>query len=252
MSNSNPSWLTEEVVSAAAKNPHVQKAAINAGKAVAADAAKNPEPYMAQAFNNNNSKGAAGNEPAWAKAAASSYVPPLPAGGPPSFSSSYNSNAGNLEAGRMPTVSEPGADLTETELKEIKRAHMILRFLYIGVSVCMAAAAVLTLGGASVQVFFIAGYVFFFSILMCCFETGFSFIAKGISVNFGFMYSTFGRVVFNLFVAVMCFSMDTLFGTIDMALLVGILAIHLYVMFRYPKYSEYVRRTHYFAAKNAV
>ena len=70
-----------------------------------------------------------------------------------------------------------------------------------------------------------------------------------ISVNFGFMYSTIGRVLFILFLAVMCYSLRTLFGQIDMGILAAILAIHLFIIFRYPKYNEYVRKLHYAAIK---
>lgn len=212
--NTNPSWLTEEVVAKAAKNPVVQQTAQTAARGVANDFARNPEPYVsAYSASNNNFRSQSG---------------------------------GDVERG-MPSVSEPGADMTDEELKEVKRAHMILRFFYVVASVLMSAAAVLALGAASFSTFFIAGYVFAFAVLMCCFETGIGMIAKTIAINFGFMYSIFGRFIFNLFVAVMCYSLDTLFGLIDMCILVAILALHLYVLFRYPKYAEYVRRLHFFA-----
>jgi hypothetical protein len=214
--STNPSWLTEDVVAKAAKNPVAQQVAQNVAKDVANDIAKNPEPYVAAyAASNNNFRSTSG---------------------------------GDVERGPIPSVSEPGADMTDQELKEVKRAHIVLRVLYIITSGCMAAAAFLALAGANFSVFFIAGYVFFFSALLCCFETGLGVIAQCIAINFGFMYSTFGRILFILFLAVMCYSLNTLFGLIDMCILVAVLALHLYVMFKYPKFSEYVRRMHYFAA----
>jgi hypothetical protein len=222
MATNNPSWLTDDVVAQAAKNPAAQKLAQNVAKEVVKDFAKNPEPYVS-AYNANNNAG--------------------------NFRQSFS---GDVErgGGASPSVSEPGADMTDQELKDVKKAHMILRVLYIAVAVCMSAAAFLALAGASFSSFFIAGYVFFFSALLCCFETGLGMIARGIAVNFGFMYSAFGRFVFVLFVAVMCYSLGTLFGLIDMCLLVAVLALHLYFIFKYPKYAEYVRRTHYFAVNS--
>ena len=204
--------------------------------AVAADAARNPTPYMNAAMKSHT-------EPAWAREGG--YVPPSPP------SQAYPGNDVEANWRNAPTVTEPGADMTEEELRDVKRANIVLRFLYMAVAVCMSAAAVLSFGGASFEEFFIAGYVCVFSGLMCCFETGFGFVSRGIAVNFGFMYSSFGRIIFNLFLAVMCYSLNTLFGLIDMCILVAILALHLFIMYKYPKYERYVRRTHYFAAKNA-
>lgn len=112
------------------------------------DFAKNPEPYMTQAY---------GNQPGWVDA---------------------EKGRGPLEPAPVASVSEPGAGLTEDELKDIKRAHLILRILYMAIAILMFAAAVLTLGGASFTGFFIAGYVFAFSTLVCCFELGLGSVAR--------------------------------------------------------------------------
>ena len=163
MAANNPSWLTEEVVQKAAQNPVVQKVAQNVAKEVANDMAKDPQKYV-NAYNQSNQS----NQPNW------SNQPN------PNWSSQPDPEIGR---GSTPAVSEPGADMTESELKEVKRSHLILRFLYIAISVCMCAAAFLALAGASFTGFFIAGYVFSFSVLVCCFETGIGAIAKG-KLNF--------------------------------------------------------------------
>ena len=158
MSN-NPSWLTEEVVKTAANNPQVQKAAVNVGQQVAQDAMRNPKPYMAaaSAYNNNTS-----NEPAWARKP-----------DPSSYSNNNDIERGVKYNTAQPEVLDPSEGMTDGELKDVKRAHLILRLLYMSISICMAAAAVLYLAAATFTGFFIAGYVLFFSVLMCCFETGF-------------------------------------------------------------------------------
>ena len=157
--SANPSWLTEEVVKTAAKNPQVQKAAADVGKQVAQDAMRNPQPYMAaaSAYNNNTA-----NEPAWARK-------------PDPSPYSNNNDVENRQKYNtaMAEVKSPGEGMTDDELRGIRRAHLILRILYMCISICMAAAAVLTLGSADFTGFFIAGYVIFFSLLMFSFETGF-------------------------------------------------------------------------------
>ena len=114
----------------------------------AKDVAKNPEPYISKAY---------GHKPGW--------VNEEEARGPMAESS-------------VPSVSEPGAGLTEEELKNIKQAHLLLRFLYMAIAVCMSAAAVLAVAGTTFTGFFIAGYVFAFSVLICCFELGFGSVAR--------------------------------------------------------------------------
>ena len=176
---SNPSWLTEEVVQTAAKNPHVQNAAVNVGRKVAEDATKNPQPYMAAAATGFNSNTI--NEPAWAR-----KPDPSPYGRQNNdIEKQYNTS--------QPQVLEPGEGMTDGELRDVRKAHFILRFLYMSISICMSAAAVLTLGSASFTGFFIAGYVIFFSVLMCCFETGFGkyiYLTKSIISSYiGFSYN---------------------------------------------------------------
>ena len=158
MSN-NPSWLTEEVVQTAAKNPRVQQAAVNVGQQIAQDAMRNPKPYMAaaSAYNNNTT-----NEPAWARKP-----------DPSAYSQNNDIEKGPKYNTSQPEVLDPSEGMTDGELKDVRRAHLILRFLYMAIAINMTAAAVLYILAASFTGFFIAGYVIFFSVLMCCFETGF-------------------------------------------------------------------------------
>lgn len=147
--SANPSWLTPENVNTAntmAKNPLVQKMA----KDVAADAAKNPEPYL-KAANTANS---------W-----QSPPPPPP---PP---------ARDVEAAR-PSTSGQSSEVTaaslgvdEEELKFMKRYYMILRFSYMATSINMAIMACLKVqklgnGSKAVPDFFLCGYVFAFAVMI--------------------------------------------------------------------------------------
>ena len=154
-------------------------AAVNVGRKVAEDATKNPQPYMAAAATGFNSNTI--NEPAWAR-----KPDPSPYGRQNNdIEKQYNTS--------QPQVLEPGEGMTDGELRDVRKAHFILRFLYMSISICMSAAAVLTLGSASFAGFFIAGYVIFFSVLMCCFETGFGkyiYLTKSIISSYiGFSYN---------------------------------------------------------------
>lgn len=208
-----PSWLTEENISAAAtaaQNPAVQKAAVKV--------ASNPQAQQAakEALRESTSE-----SPAWAAAA--------PSG-----------SAHDVEA----AVRHSDLNVSPEELKEMQKYHLFLRVAYIVVSICMAAAAVLALSKASFSTFFICGYVFFFSVLICCFEFGLKTVAQSIASNFGFMYTLLGRMLFLASAAGMCVKLG-LFGIIDVALLALCAAFNFYVIYKFPKFPEYLRKKHY-------
>lgn len=94
--------------------------------------------------------------------------------------------------------------MSEVEIKQCRMAYLIMRVMYIISATLTATAAILalvTVALTSPTIVFISFYIFVFSILICCFEFGTGFIAKLISVNFGFMYTVGGRIFFDLFVA---------------------------------------------------
>jgi hypothetical protein len=70
-------------------------------------------------------------------------------------------------------------------------------------------------------------------------------VAKFIANNFGFMYTLPGRWAFLLFVGFMAFSLGTI-GIAAMCWLYVIGLVHVYVIFKFPKFEEYVRRKHYY------
>jgi hypothetical protein len=85
---------------------------------------------------------------------------------------------------------------------------------------------------------------------MCCFEVGLNMFSTVLAVNFGFLYTLSGRLIFLLFVGFMSFSLST-FGIAAMAYLYLVGAVHIGIMVYFPKYSEYVRQKDYYG-KNMV
>ena len=135
-------------------------------------------------------------------------------------------------------------DIDPEILKQMQRWSLILRVGYMGISIFMAAAAVLILEKANISTLFIALYVFFFSIIICCFELALKGIAKWMAENFGFMYTLTGRILFIVFVAVLCFDLG-LFGKIVMGLLLALVCVNLYVFIVFPQYEPWLRQMHY-------
>jgi cation transport ATPase len=232
-----PSWLTEENISTASKvtqNPAAQKAAKNI--------AKNPEVQKAvkkEVIKAASSPTAADNAPQWANNT-ETYVPP----------------GGDVETGRTPSTSNNATSdfvIEEETLKQMQRWHIALRVLYMIASILMCAAAVLsfTQSNANIGVAFFAMYTVFFSTMICCFECALEAVARLIAVNFGFMYTLFGRAVFLLFVGFMSFQLS-LFGQIAMGILYAVGLFHMYVMYRFPRFEEYLRKKHYFEGKRAA
>ncbi len=75
-------------------------------------------------------------------------------------------------------------------------------------------------------------------------------VAKLIATNFGFLYSLSGRTIFLLFVGFMSFQIS-LFGKIVMGILYAVGAFHAYVMWKFPRFEEYLRKKHYYEGKRS-
>lgn len=214
-----PSWLNEENINAGVKvaqNPAAQKAAVAAAK----------------------------------------HVPPPP---PPKASSSYvPPNATNdLESAPVPTsapANDPSSEfvIEEATLKAMQNWHLALRLSYMAASSFMAIAAGLSLQSQkNLGLIFFALYVLFFSTMIWCFEFNLQMVASAIAVNFGFMYSLTGRWLFLLFVGFMSFSLSTL-GIVAMCFLYAVGLFHGYLMYRFPRFEEYLRKKHYYEGKQAA
>lgn len=153
-----PSWLTEENVSTAttlAKNPVVQKQAKKA--------ASNPAVQKAAKDQIKKEMG---------------YTPPV-ADNAPGWANGQQADVETGGSARPKSTADASAStefiIDELTLKNMQNYHLALRILYIGASVSLAAAAALSLENQNdVGLVFIAFYVLFFSILICCFEAAIS------------------------------------------------------------------------------
>jgi hypothetical protein len=73
-------------------------------------------------------------------------------------------------------------------------------------------------------------------------------VSRVIAINFGFMYTLTGRALFLFFVGFLSYSLS-LFGKIDMGILYGVGIFHCYVMYKFPRFEEYLRKKHYYEGK---
>lgn len=228
-----PSWLTEETISSAASNPAVQSAAVKVAS----------NPTVQKAAVNHAKNEINKSAPGWASepVTAQPYTPPNPNG--------HNTMPANNDVeNQRPSQTVPDFDCSPEELKEIQRYHLYLRVAFMLTAIMMSLASVLTLQSCSVATAFIAMYVFFFAVLIFCFELGLKAVAEMIASNFGFLYSFVGRVIFVIVLCGMLARLST-WGYVAMGLLVISLGGNLYVLFKLPRYDEYLRKKHYFGEK---
>jgi hypothetical protein len=218
-----PSWLKEETSAPATKtavsNPIVQ----STGKAIASDPAVQRATYNALKEH---------------------YIPPTCEDKEKDVESQTRriNDTDNVHAEDDDVPEE--LDVPPEDLKMMEQYHRGLRVSFMAISILMATAACLKLENTDVATAFIALYVVFFSIVICCFELALSFVSKWIATNFGFLYSLSGRVLFLTFVAVMCFSLG-IFGQIVMGLTFAALLFNVYVLIVYPKFDQWLRIKHY-------
>lgn len=64
------------------------------------------------------------------------------------------------------------------------------------------------------------------------------------------MYTRPGRIIFCILLGFMAFLLS-LIGKIAMACLYAVVLIHIYVMFKFPRFEEYLRKKHYFEGRQA-
>lgn len=70
-----------------------------------------------------------------------------------------------------------------------------------------------------------------------------------IATNFGFMYTLSGRALFLLFVGFLSYSLS-LYGKINMGILYAVGLFQCYIMWKFPRFEEYLRKKHYFEGKS--
>jgi COPI associated protein len=102
--------------------------------------------------------------------------------------------------------------LDEDELQVIKKWAYNLRVAMIVVSTLCVITSWYNLATASNSIAnnFLAVYVFFFSMIVCCYEVAIRQVTFIIVQNFGFMYNPVGRSIFLIFVAILLFQLSTM------------------------------------------
>jgi hypothetical protein len=142
--------------------------------------------------------------------------------------------------------------MTDEEFAQMKKYHTFLRVGYIGASILMGvAAAYKILNTTSVSLIFIACYVFFFSVIICCFEAALKGISRALSQNFGFMYSLGGKLTFLIFVAILCYSLGAI-GIAAMCVLLLLCIGNAYTLLKFSGYEKWLRESHYNQIKEGV
>jgi hypothetical protein len=206
-----PAWLTEEATTAA-KSPAAQKAAVSA--------ASNP---AVQAAAVNASKNPVVQQAAWAAATGSS--------------------GGDVED---QVERPPPLDIDPAELKEMEKYALALKVFYMCCAIMLAASAWIYIlnDGSDITKVFLAGYVFVFSIQICCFELAVQACSRVIASNFGFMYNGIGRGLYLVFVACLALNLGDL-GIAAMAFLLLGVVLNIIIVFQFPKYTMWLRRKHY-------
>ncbi len=64
------------------------------------------------------------------------------------------------------------------------------------------------------------------------------------------MYTLWGRIIFIILLGFMAFLLSVL-GKVAMGVLYGVMLFHMYVMFKFPRFEEYLRKKHYFEGRKA-
>lgn len=164
----------------------------------------------------------------------------------PGVSSALTAIAGSGEEpqvkdGEIPTM----IDCEPADLEEMKKWAAKLRITNLCVSSLLMLSSFFSLGSSDLTLVFIAIYVFFFSMLLCCYELGLQAIARVIAENFGFVYNTIPRRIFIILVAILCYELG-LIGKIAMGVLLASECVHAYVMFKFPKFNYYMKLKHFY------
>lgn len=139
----------------------------------------------------------------------------------------------------------------DLELKEIDAWAERLRKYYMTISVMMFLSAFFSLGSSDLVVVFIALYVWFFSILIFCFELSLSAFTKLISENFGFLYSPVMRSLFHFMLMFMSFELGFL-GKLACIGLAAAGVMYIWVIVKHPLYEDVLRRKHYYKTSPAA
>ena len=137
-------------------------------------------------------------------------------------------------------------DVDEAELAQIRKFARFLKIFMLIIAGLLMFTAFYNIGtsSASLSTTFLALYLFFFSILLCCYECALKMCSVKIAENFGFLYTAPGKTLFLIFVAIISFQLSTV-GKVVFSLLLAYGLAHIYVICKHPKYPAYIRTMHY-------
>eukprot|EP00635_Sarcinochrysidales_sp_CCMP3193_P001356 CAMPEP_0118905834 /NCGR_PEP_ID=MMETSP1166-20130328/9645_1 /TAXON_ID=1104430 /ORGANISM="Chrysoreinhardia sp, Strain CCMP3193" /LENGTH=290 /DNA_ID=CAMNT_0006845105 /DNA_START=9 /DNA_END=881 /DNA_ORIENTATION=+ len=113
-----------------------------------------------------------------------------------------------------------------------------MRLLNMLVTLLMAIAAVTRLmvfPGFNSAI--LAMYIWFFAMMMCCFETHLKMVSKIIASNFGFLYHVKGRVAFLVLMGMLCMGLNTMGLVAGMACILAAV-FNAYVICKHPEYEQ--------------
>jgi lysylphosphatidylglycerol synthetase-like protein (DUF2156 family) len=136
--------------------------------------------------------------------------------------------------------------IDENELQQIKIWERRLKVAMLCLSTVLIILSWFNLYAMNILAF----YLFFFAVLLCCFELGVKQVALFIVMNFGFLYSLSGRIIFFVFISFICFELST-FGIVAFALIIAYIFVILFVYYKHPQYGKYIRTKHYFNVARA-
>ncbi len=132
------------------------------------------------------------------------------------------------------------------EFMHIKQWAQKMRVGMVIISILMVVIGLSNvIAGASTETSLLACYLIFFALLLCCYEMAIKRVAIQIAINFGFIYSPKGRLIFLVFLALLCFQLS-LFGKILFAMLLVMGLLYAYICYKHPQFPVYMRKLHYF------
>ncbi|GMI43736.1 hypothetical protein TrCOL_g13539 [Triparma columacea] len=197
---------------------------------------------------------ASNDNPFEAPAAAPAAAAPIPAA-PTSNAPSWLSGSQGAPAGVPAAAAPPQAPQPQTAGQAmggvatqkaghvgpvpavVKHLRLINLLCSLGVTILAAITLLtsLTSPNGDVTVMVMCMYVFFFGMMVCCFELQLKAVAQYISGNFGFFFDAKLRALFLIFVAMLCWSLG-LPGIIMGSTLCFLASINLFALCKYPDY----------------
>mmetsp|Transcript_13848 Transcript_13848/g.18143 ORF Transcript_13848/g.18143 Transcript_13848/m.18143 type:complete len:209 (-) Transcript_13848:26-652(-) len=166
--------------------------------------------------------------PAWMQetAAAPPAAPPLPENA--RQSSSLEVDAESSKGG--------GEDAEITVTAEVAKVVLLMRLANMVVAVLLCVSAGFQFNFSNAADFVLAVYAIIGGVLIFLMETQLKFIRIAISLNFGFMFSSWWRFLYYILLAAMAWEFGGIFDQIVAIAIVAIALFNSYVLCSYPSY----------------